>query len=112
MTYQYDDFQKFATVNIEAITESSSSLAKGWQAIAAETTDYAKKSFDNGSDFFGKLLGAKSFDEILQLRSEYAKSSFDRLADYVSKVGDLYSNVAKDAFKPVGSDCKAQNFSE
>jgi hypothetical protein len=112
VTYRFDEFQKFGTVNIEAITKSSSSLAKGWQAIAAETADYARKSFDNGSDFFGKLLGAKSFDEILQLRSEYAKSSFDRLADYVSKVGNLYSNVAKDAFKPVGGDSEAQNFSE
>jgi hypothetical protein len=112
VTYRFGEFPKFGTVNIEAITKSSSSLAKTWQMIAAETTDYAKKSFDNGSDFFGKLLSSKSFDEILQLRSEYAKSSFDRLTDYVTKVGNLYSSVARDAFEPAGSESKTDSFSE
>jgi hypothetical protein len=110
--YRFDDFQKFGPVNIEAITRSSSSLAKSWQTFAAETTDCAKKSFDNGSDFFGKLLGAKSFGEILEIGSEYAKASSDRLVDYVTKVCELYSNVAKDAFRPAGTDNKTQSFSE
>jgi hypothetical protein len=112
VTYRFDEFQRFGTVNIEAITKSSSSVARAWQMIAAETTDYAKKSFDSGSDFFGKLVGAKSFDEILQLRSDYAKSSFDRLAEYVAKVGNVYSSGARDAFRPAGSDSKTDSFSE
>lgn len=60
MTYRFGDFPKFGTVNIEAITKSSSSLAKTWQMIAAETTDYAKKSFDNVLRAEGDWFGGQS----------------------------------------------------
>ena len=101
MTYRFGDFQKFGEEHIEAVTKSSSSLAKSWQAIAAESNDYAKKSFENGSAFFGKLLDAKSFEDTLQIRSEYAKSASDELGEYVARVCDLYCNLAREACKPL-----------
>jgi hypothetical protein len=113
VTYQFDDFQKFGKEHLEAVTKSSSTFAKGWQAIASESSDYAKKSFENGSALFGKLLGAKSFGDALQIRSEYAKSSSDGLVEYVTKLCDLYSNLAKEAFKPADSAVsKVQSFRE
>jgi hypothetical protein len=114
MTYQFDNFfQKFGKEHLEAVTASSSSLAKSWQAIAAESSDYAKKSFENGSAFFEKMLTAKSFESILQIQSEYAKSRCDALLGYVTKVGELYSGLAKDAFKPVDTPTsKVQGFRE
>ena len=36
MAYQFDGFPKFGKEQLEAVTASSSSLAKGWQTIAAE----------------------------------------------------------------------------
>ena len=36
MAYQFDDFQKYGKEQLEVMTTSSSSLAKGWQTIAAE----------------------------------------------------------------------------
>ena len=36
MAYLFDDFQKFGKEQLEVVTTSSSSLAKGWQTIAAE----------------------------------------------------------------------------
>ena len=59
------------------MTTSSFSLAKGWQTIAGETSEYSKKSFENGSSFFEKLLGAKSFESSIQVQSEYAKTFFE-----------------------------------
>jgi len=48
MAYQFDDFQKFGKEQLEVVTTSSSSLVKGWQTIAAESSEYSKKSFENG----------------------------------------------------------------
>ena len=67
MAYQFDDFQKYGKEQLEVVTTSSSSLAKGWQTIAAELSEYSKKSFENGSAFFEKLLGAKSFESAIQI---------------------------------------------
>jgi phasin family protein len=86
MAYLFDDFQKFG---------------KGWQTIAAESSKYSKKSFENGSAFLEKLLGAKSLENAIQIQSEYAKTFFEDLVGYVTKTGELYSDLAKEAFKPI-----------
>jgi hypothetical protein len=101
MAYQFDGFQKFGKEQLKAVTTSSSSLAKGWQTIAAESSEYSKKSFENGSAFLNKLLGAKSFESGLQIQSEYAKTFFNGLFEYVKKTGEIYSNLAKETFKPI-----------
>jgi hypothetical protein len=114
MAYRFENFfQNFGKEHLEAVTASSSSLAKSWQAIAAESTDYAKKSVENGSACVEKLLAAKSFESILQIQSEYAKSSSDALVGYVTKVCEFYSNLAKDVFKPADTAIsKVQGFKE
>jgi phasin family protein len=101
MAYLFDDFQKFGKEHIEAVTTTSSSLAKGWQTIAAESSEYSKKSFENSSAFVEKLLGAKSIESAIQIQSDYSKTFFEGLVGYVTKTGELYSNLAKEAFKPI-----------
>ena len=101
MAYQFEDFQKYGKEQLEVVTASSSSLAKGWQTIAAESSEYSKKSFENGSAFFEKLLGAKSFESAIQIQSDYAKTFFEELIGYVTKTSELYSDLAKEVFKPI-----------
>jgi hypothetical protein len=101
MAYLFDGFQKFGKEHLEAVTKSTSSFANNWQTIAAESSEYSKKSIENGSAFFEKLLGAKSFESAIQIQSEYAKTFFEGLVGYVTKTGELYSNLAKEAFKPL-----------
>jgi hypothetical protein len=101
MAYLFDDFQKFGKEHLEAMTTSSSSLATSWQTIAAASNEYSKKSFENSSAFVEKLLGARSFESVTQIQSDYAKTFFEGLVGYVTKTGELYSNLAKEAFKPI-----------
>jgi phasin family protein len=101
MAYLFDDFQKFGKEHLMAVTKSTSSLAKSWQTITAESSEYSKKSFENSSAFLEKLLGAKSIESTIQIQSEYAKTFFEGLVGYVTKTGELYSNLAKEAFKPI-----------
>ena len=41
-TPTFEDFQKFSKDQLEAFTAASSTLSKGLQDIAAESTDYSK----------------------------------------------------------------------
>ena len=70
-------------------------------AVVTEATDYSKKSLDNRLAFVEKLLGAKSFDTAIQIQSEYAKTSFEGFVVQATKMGELYSNLAKACFKPI-----------
>ncbi|WP_395665629.1 phasin family protein [Methylocella sp.] len=101
MANTIEDFQKFGKAQFETATSSSQSVVKALQAIAAETTDYSKKSFENGQAFLEKLLGVKSLESAIQLQSEYAKSAYADFVAESTKLGELYSALAKEAFKPL-----------
>lgn len=101
MANTLEDFQKFGKAQFESATSSSSSFVKGLQTIAAETTDYSKKTLENGSAFLEKLFGVKSFDAAIQLQTEYAKTSYADFVAEATKLGELYSALAKEAFKPI-----------
>ena len=95
------DFQKLGTEQLASNTTAASSFLDAVQAIAAEASDYSRRSLENGSSFVAKLLGAKSFDSAIQIHSEYAKTSYEGFVAQAKKMGELYSNLAKEFFKPI-----------
>jgi hypothetical protein len=101
MAYQAEAFQKYGKEQLEVLTSSSSLVTKSLQTIADESAEYSKKSFENGSAFLEKLLGSKSIDGAIKVQLEYAKSFYDDHVAYVTRLTDLYSKLAKDAFAPV-----------
>lgn len=100
MTNNFEEFQKFGKDQLDATTSAAASLAKGFQTIAAETTDYSKRTIEDNSAFFERLIGAKSLDNAIQIQSEYAKSAYEGFVAQATKMGELYSNLAKEAFRP------------
>jgi hypothetical protein len=95
------DFQKLGTEQLASNTTAASSFLDTVQAIAAEASDYSRRSLENSSSFVAKLLGAKSFDSVIQIHSEYAKTSYEGFVAQAKKIGELYSDLAKVAFKPM-----------
>ncbi|MGA3303966.1 MAG: phasin family protein [Methylovirgula sp.] len=70
------------------------------QTIAAETADFSKEAIEANSAYVEKLMSAKTLEELIQIQSEFAKSNYDRLTAQATKIGELYTNLAKEAFKP------------
>jgi hypothetical protein len=99
----FELFQKFGKEQLGTASSAAASVAKGLQTIAAEASDYSKKSIETNSAHFEKLLGAKSLDNAIQIQSEYAKSAYEGFVAQATKIGDLYASLAKEAFKPVES---------
>ncbi len=101
MTNNFEEFQKFGKEQLDATTAVASSLAKGFQTIAAEATDYSKKALENNSAYVERLLGAKSLDNAIQIQSDYAKTTYEGFVAQATKIGELYTSLAKEAFKPL-----------
>ena len=93
------NFQEIGKEQLKSATTSPTFFATGFQAITAETIEYSKKSLENGSAFVEKLLGAKSFQSTIHVRSEYARTSYAALVAYLTKIGELNTKLAKEAFK-------------
>src|SRR5581483_1432855 len=93
----FDDFQKLGQQNVDTAMKLFGEWNKGWQAIAAELTDYTKRSFEESTATFEKLLSAKS----LEIQSGFAKRAYDGYMHQMSKIGGMYAELAKEAYKPV-----------
>src|SRR5579875_1584031 len=96
-----EDIQQFSKDQLDAATVTATTLSKGVQQIAVEATDYSKKSLESTTAFFEKLLGAKSLDKAIELQTEYAKSTYETFIAQATKFGEIYTNITKEAFKPV-----------
>ena len=101
MAYEFEDIQKYGKEQLDAASAATSCFTKTLQAIATETADYSKKAMEANSAFTEKLLGAKSYDTAIQIQSEYFKTSYAGFVAQATKMGDLYSSLAKEALKPV-----------
>jgi hypothetical protein len=101
MSVTFPGIKAFGTAPFGAFTTATASSTKGLQAIAAETTDYSKKSFEKSRVLFEKLSGVKKIDEAIQLQSDFAKSAYEDFMAQTTKIGELYSSLAKEAFKPI-----------
>jgi hypothetical protein len=47
------------------------------------------------------MIGAKSFEQAFEIQSQYAKKAFDAYVAQLSKLGEMYVDLARNAYKPV-----------
>lgn len=101
MDKNFETFQKLGQENMELALQSFSAYAKGMQALAVEAADYSKKSFEDSTQMVEKLMGVKTFDKAVELQTEFAKSSYEDFVNEVTKVGEIVTDMSKEAYKPV-----------
>jgi hypothetical protein len=96
-----EDIQQYGKEQIETVVASATTVQNGLQAIASAYGDYTKKSFEDTKSFVEKLSGVKSLDKALEAQSEYAKSTYETFVADSQKIAGLYSDLAKQTFKPL-----------
>ena len=97
----FEDFQKLGQTNVDAAMKVFGEWNKGWQAIAAEMTDYSKRSFENSSATFEKLVSSRSIEQMMEIQTTYAKRAYDEYMHQLTKIGGMYAELAKEAYRPM-----------
>ena len=95
-----EELQKASKTHLESTTAAAAALSRGLQEISAELADYSKKSLEESATHVESLLGAKTIDTAVQLQSEYARSAYEGFVARSTKIGELYTRLVRDAFKP------------
>jgi len=101
MLKNFEDFQKLGKDNVDVAMKQFGTVSKGWQAIATEFADYSKKSFEDGSAALERLFGAKTLDKAIEVQSEYVKAAYEGFVAEATKLGELYTDLAKESYKPL-----------
>ena len=103
MVKNIEEVQQFGKDNMDAALKSVGLWSKSMQAIAIEMADYSKKIFEQGTAATEKLIGAKSLDKAFEVQSDYVKNSYEGFVAQATKLGELYADLAKEAYKPFES---------
>ena len=100
MMKNFEDMQKMGKDSMDATMKSFGTLSKASQQIAAEFADYSKKSFEESTAVVEKLMGAKTVEKAIEVQTDYVKTAYEGFVSEATKLGDLYSDLAKETYKP------------
>jgi phasin family protein len=100
MMKNFEDLQDLSKTNVDAALKSFNATSKSVQAIAAEFTNYSKKSFEEGSAALEKLLGAKTVEKAIEVQNDYVKTAYEGFVAEATKLGELYTDLAREWYKP------------
>jgi phasin family protein len=95
-----EDMQKFGKSSMDMALRSFGVWTKGAQAIAVEVVDYSKKSAESSAAAWERLVSAKSLEKAMEVQSQYLRSSYEDFVAEATKLGELYVDLAKEAYKP------------
>ena len=95
------EYQKAAESSFEAASRSFGESNQGFQALAAELTDYSKRAFDDAIHTWEQLIGVRSMEQAIQIQSQYAKRVYDNHVAELSKLTEMYVGMVRDASKPM-----------
>ena len=96
----FDDIQKMSKDNVDLALKSFGALSKGMQTLAAEMADYSKSNYENSTAAFEKVVGANSVDKAFEAQAEYVRVAYEECVGQLTKLGEMYTGIAKDAFQP------------
>jgi len=95
-----EEMQKFGKDSMETALASLGVWTKNAQAIAVEVVDYSKKSIEDSTAAWERLMGAKTLEKAMEVQSEYLKSSYEDFVAEAAKLGELYVDLAKEIYQP------------
>ena len=100
MAKDMEDISKLSQAGMDNTLKMWGEWTKSWQAVTAELTDYTKRSFEDGTKTFEKLATARSIEQVVEIQQSYAKRCCDDYMRQMTRIGTMYSDIAKDSAKP------------
>ena len=100
MMKQFENMNTFGKDGLEAYVASATAMTKGFQTLAGEMAEFSRKSFEKSTSTVEQTLAAKSVDKAMEVQKDAAKEAGEAYVAELTKLGEIYTDVAKEAFKP------------
>lgn len=103
MSKGFEDVTQFGQENVEAFVASGKVVAKAAEDMNAEVMAYQKKAYEDAMAASKELASAKSITEFFEKNTAFAKASFEGFVAQATRMNEMYSVAAKDAFAPLNA---------
>jgi hypothetical protein len=95
------DYQDTIENGVEAVSRSFSEMNRGFQAVAAEMTEFSKRRTEEVMRTWDQMIRARTFGDVVEVQSKYAQKAVDAYMTEWSKIRALYLGAARNATKPL-----------
>jgi hypothetical protein len=95
------EYQKAVERGFETASRSFSEANRGFQALAAEMTDFSKRRSEDVFHAWEQLLRARHFGDVVEVQTQYAQRAYEAYTSEMSKLGEMCLDTARSASKPV-----------
>ena len=95
-----EEIQKIGQESAERALQSFGALTQGFQAIAVEVADCAKRAIEEGTAALERLLSAGTLDKAFEVQADYARQAYAGLVGQIGKLNDIGLGIARDAYRP------------
>ena len=103
----YEQWTDVGRENFTAVLRANAALSEGLEALGKEVIQYARRSFEQVAETATALLGAKTFEDVVQLNSQFAKANLEGLIERSAKLSEMGVKVATEAMAPLGGRVEA-----
>ena len=103
MSKGFEDVTQFSQDNVEALVASGKVVAKAAEEINAEMMAYSKKAYEDAMAASKEMAQARSVSEFFEKNTAFTKSAFEGFVAQATRVNEMYSAAAKEAFAPVNA---------
>ena len=97
---QFESVQKFGKDGAEAAMKALNAYSRNAQVAAVEATDYAKRSFEQGTAAMERLFSAKTLDKAVEIQTEYLKAAYQGFVSQSARMNEVYTTLAQETFAP------------
>lgn len=99
----FDDISKQSKRAVEAMVNATTVTTRGLEAINAENMAFAKTQFDESVAAAKAMFGARTLQDLIDLQTGFAKSAFDSYMSQSTKVSEIATKLAQEAFEPINA---------
>jgi hypothetical protein len=100
MMNSFEDMNKAGKDMLDNGMKAATTVVTGLQSFAGEAAEYSKKSYEHGTKAVEQLMAVKSLDKAFEVQTEYAKSAYEAFIAQSTKMTEMMTAIAKDAYKP------------
>jgi phasin family protein len=103
MSKGFEEVTQFGQDNVEAIVASGKVMAKAAEEMNAEVIAFSKKSYEDSMAAAKEIASARTVSEYFEKQTAFAKTSFETFVAEATKLNEMYSQAAKEAFAPLNA---------
>lgn len=106
MTVKYEEIFAFGKENVEALVQSSTLAAKGFEELSKAYAAYAGQNVDKVNAAVKALASAKTPVEFVQLQAQLSKENTESLLAETRKLAEIVNAIVASSLEPIQSRFK------